>query len=305
VHYPRKQKTLKQFIKMRVRPTSGGEFVSSRHFPSEAQGNLLLNNTIGFQGVLQHTMKEDQSGFIGTEIEPLLESSDRNFRPVDLEFGPDGALYICDWHNVLVGHMQHNLRDPLRDTTHGRIWRISYPSRPLVKPPRIAGEPVEKLLDLLKTHEDRTRHHVRMELRERPTEEVVAALEKWVSELDKNHTDYEHHLLEALWVHQHHNAVNEELLKRVLHSPDHRARAAATRVLCYWRDAVNEPLGLLRVQVNDPHPRVRLEAVRACSFFTTPEAAEVALESLNHPQDEYLEYTLDSTMTTLERYLKY
>ncbi|MDX1952781.1 MAG: GDSL-type esterase/lipase family protein [Verrucomicrobiota bacterium] len=302
--YPRKHKGMKQWFKMRVRPTSGCEFVSSRHFPESAQGNFLLNNVIGFQGVLQHTTKEDGSGFAGTEIEPLIQSSDRNFRPVDMEFAPDGSFFICDWHNVLVGHMQHSIRDPLRDTTRGRIWRITYPERPLVKPAKIAGESIENLLNLLKVYEDRTRYRVRIELRERPTDQVMAALDKWIGKLDPKDPEYQHHLLEGLWVHQQHNRVNQTLLKQLLRSPDYRARAAATRVLCYWRDRVENPLALLKTQVNDEHPRVRLEAVRACSFFKTQEAADVALESLAHPQDDYLKYCLDETMGTLEKHLK-
>jgi HEAT repeat protein len=110
--------------------------------------------------------------------------------------------------------------------------------------------------------------------------------------------------LEALWINQYHNVVNEPLLKQMLRSPDFHARAAATRVLCYWRDRVQDPLGLLRVQANDEHPRVRLEAVRACSFFTTPEAAEIALQALNHPMDKYVKYALDETMNTLDRFTK-
>ena len=62
------------------------------------------------------------------------------------------------------------------------------------------------------------------------------------------------------------------------------------------------PLGLLRTLVNDAHPRVRLEAVRALSFFDSAKAAEIALESVNHPQDQYLKYCLDETMKTLERF---
>ncbi len=304
VDYPHKHKTMKQFIVKRVRPTCGCELVSSRHFPDEAQGNFLLNNCIGFQGVLQHKMTEEGSGFVGVEIEPLLQSSDPNFRPVDLEFGPDGALYVVDWFNPLVGHMQHSLRDPNRDHTHGRVWRITYKDRPLLTPPKIAGASIPELLDLLKAYEDRTRYRARLELRDRSSSEVVKELEKWVAALDQNDKDYEHRLLEALWVHQHHNAVNQTLLKQLLTAKDYRARAAATRVLCYWRDQVPEPLALLKERANDEHPRVRLEAVRACSFFTTAEAADVALESLNHPQDEYLEYTLNETIETLKKYLE-
>ena len=293
---------MKQFIVKRVRPTAGCEFVSSRHFPPSAQGYFLLNNVIGFQGILQHRVKEEGSGFVGTEIEPILFSSDRNFRPTDLQFGPDGALYVVDWFNPLVGHMQHNLRDPNRDTTHGRVWRITYPSRPLLKPAKIAGEPIEALLELLKSYEDRTRYRVRLELREHDREKVVAALKVWIEGLDLKDKDYEHHRLEALWVHQHHNAVNTGLLKQVLRSPDFQARAAATRVLAFWREQIEDALDLLLVQGGDDHPRVRLEAVRASSFFEGPRAAEVALEIVRHPMDDYLSYTLGETIQTLKPY---
>ncbi len=293
---------MKQFFPKRVRPTAGCELVSSRHFPPEAQGNYLLNNVIGFQGILQHTVADEGSGFVGKEIEPLLYSSDRNFRPTDIQFGPDGALYIVDWFNPLIGHLQHSIRDPNRDHTHGRIWRITYPSRPLLPVPRIAGEPIAALLDQLKTYEDRTRYRVRLELREHPTQQVVEEIGRWIAGLDASDPWYEHHLLEALWVKQHHNAVDDALLRRVLASPDFRARAAATRVLGYWRDDVPDAIGLLAVSVNDSHPRVRLEAVRAASFFETSRAAEIALRALDHERDDYINYTLGQTMAALEPY---
>ena len=43
----------------------------------------------------------------------------------------DGALYISDWHNVIIGHMQHNIRDPKRDHNHGRVYRMIYTKKPL------------------------------------------------------------------------------------------------------------------------------------------------------------------------------
>ena len=133
VVYPQKHGGMKQFFPMQWRPTCGCELVYSRHFPDDTQGDYLLNNDIGFQGILRYRVKEDGSGFAGTPVEPLLKSTDTNFRPVALQFGPDGALYVVDWFNPLVGHMQHSLRDPNRDHTHGRIWRITYPKRPLVE----------------------------------------------------------------------------------------------------------------------------------------------------------------------------
>jgi glucose/arabinose dehydrogenase len=307
VDYPSKHGKLKEFLVKQWRPTSGCELVSSRNFPDETQGDYLLNNVIGFQGVLRYRMKEAASGFHGDPVEPLLRSTDPNFRPVDLEFGPDGALYLVDWYNPLVGHMQHSLRDPNRDVEHGRIWRIHYTKRPLVEKPRIAGATVPELLDLLKAYEDRTRYRARRELREPKPEVVLAELDKWVAGLYKNDPEYWHQMLEALWLHQSLDAVDPSLLKMMLTCPEPKARAAATRVLCYWRDRVADPIELLRKQVNDEHPRVRLEAVRALSFFSgkdAAKAAEVALESVLLDQDDYLKYTLDETNKTLEKRAK-
>lgn len=285
----------------RTRPCAATEILSSRHFPDDMQGNLLVTNVIGFQGILQYKFSDKGSGFGCKEVEPIVQSDDPNFRPADLEMAPDGSLYFTDWHNPIIGHMQHNLRDPNRDRTHARVYRITAEDRDLVQPAKISGEPIEKLLDLLKDSDNRTRYRVRIELGERKRENVQSALSKWTAGLDKNDKEYEHHMLEALWAHQWQNVVNADLLKRMLRSPDARARAAATRVLCDWRDRMPDALALLKVQVNDENARVRLEAVRACSYFTTPEASEVAVESVNHKQDPFLEFVLNETMKTLEK----
>jgi glucose/arabinose dehydrogenase len=303
VDYPAKHGHLKEFLTKQWRPTAGCELVSSRHFPDEAQGNYLLNNCIGFQGVLQYRVREDGSGFAAEPLEPLLQAGDRNFRPVDIEFGPEGALYIVDWFNPLVGHMQHSIRDPKRDVTHGRIWRIKYSSRPLVAPAKIAGASNVELLDLLKVYEDRTRYRARIELHARDTDEVIAATRKWLAALDTAGPDYWHNRLEGLWMFQAHDVVDKQMLSELLRCPEPKARAAATRVLCYWRDRVDNPLALLKAQAGDEHPRVRLEAVRAASFFRgadVPGAQEVAMESLLLPSDDYLKFTLDETMKTLD-----
>ena len=129
------------------------------------------------------------------------------------------ALYVVDWFNPLIGHMQHSLRDPNRDHTHGRIWRITYPRRPLVDRPKIAGATVPELLELLKSYEDRTRYRARRELREHPAQEVLSALEKWVGSLETGHADYWRHVLEALWLHQSLDEVDVPLLEAAADLP--------------------------------------------------------------------------------------
>lgn len=318
--YPDKHSAMQPFFPKRVRPTSGCEFVSSRHFPESMQGNFLLNNCIGVQGTLNHTVKAVGSGYEGTEIEPLMLSSYANFRPVDMEFGPDGALYIVDWAEALIGHMQYSIRDPLRDKKFGRIWRITNTEKPLLKPVKIAGEPIETLIQLLKEPEQRVRERVKKELETRDSKEVLAAMSaaaKRESMLRMARgLEYYHYQLELLWVQQWHQAVDMELLNEVLKSPQHEARAAAVRVIGNSTrfQSRAEALKLLQIAANDEHPLVRLEAVRACSFFGEDaelagvstngegrkEAINIALEALKKPMDYYLTYTLGETMRALK-----
>jgi hypothetical protein len=234
----------------------------------------------------------------------LLQSSDPNFRPVDIQFGPDGALYICDWYNPIIGYIDHSLRDPNRDKTRGRIWRITCKDRPLVRKPHITGASIPELLNLLKTPEEYTREQARRELRLRDTTEVTTALKTWIEGLDANGKDFQHNLLEALWMFQNHTVVNESLLKRLLRSPEPRARAAATRVLWFWRDRLDNSLALLRGQAKDEHPRVRLEVIRALSFYDNREARDLAVEAGSDEEDYYLKYALEATLATIDERLK-
>src|SRR6185369_11775966 len=179
VEYPQKHGRPPTVYTQRTRPCPAMEVLSSRHFPEEMNGNLLVPNVFGFQGILNYKVSDNGSSLAAVEQEPILFSSDPNFRPSDLEIAPDGSLYCIDWQKPVIGHMQHNLRDPSRDKSHGRVYRVTYPGRPLTKPANLAGEPVDKLLDLLKDPDDRVRYRTRIELSARNTQEVIAAVDRW------------------------------------------------------------------------------------------------------------------------------
>ena len=283
----------------RVRPTSGLEFVSSRHFPPDVQGDFLINNTIGFLGTKQHSLVDDGTGYSSQHRQDLLKSEDKNFRPVDMEFAPDGSLYVVDWHNVLIGHMQHNARDPLRDHVHGRVYRITYPSRPLVQPAKIHGATIPELFDNLKLPEYRTRYRTRRELRGRPAADVLSHLSTWVSSLNQNDRNYEHHLLEALWVSWGMNSVNEKLLRQLLQAKDFRARAAAVRVLRYTGHQVPEQANLLMQAAGDAHGRVRLEAIVAASWLDQTKGLPILAAASKHPRDEWMEPAYETSLAHL------
>ena len=245
-----------ELLKKEVRPVTASEVVSSQHFPESMQNDFLICNVIGFLGIKHyHLERNAEKGTVwgepaGDELNVdlinadgsitkdksrgLLMSGDKNFRPSDAIFAPDGSMYFSDWHNAIIGHMQHNVRDPNRDHSHGRIYRVTAVGRPLQKPIAIDGQPIAALLENLKSPVDSIRHRTRVELSERDTKEVIAATKQWISKLDPNSVADAHHFLEGLWVHQQHNVRDFELLGLVLNSPEPHARMAANTVKHLW-----------------------------------------------------------------------
>jgi mono/diheme cytochrome c family protein len=283
-----------------VRPTSGLEFLWSRHFPDEVQGDMLINNTIGFLGTKQHQVWDDGTGYKTKHRQDLIVSSDRNFRPVDMEVAPDGSLYVIDWHNILIGHMQHNARDPLRDHVHGRIYRVTYPSRPLVTPAKIDGASVETLLDNLKLPEYRARYRTRRELRGRSAAEVLPKITKWAASLDKTDPRYEHHLLEALWVSWGLDKVDQKLLRQLLKAKDYHVRSAAVQVVRYTGHQVPDQAALLMQAAKDENTRVRLMAIVAASWIGKEKGLPILAEAAKKPLDDWMVYAHETAVAHLK-----
>jgi putative heme-binding domain-containing protein len=298
-----------------MRPAVGSEFLLSRHFPDDVQGQFTYCCVINMNGIPRFAIYDDGAGFGGHRLmrrggdgeqnrrrsaDNLLESSDKNFRPVDLQIGPDGALWFGDWCNALIGHMQYSQRDPNRDHQHGRIYRLVHKERPLLEPVTQHGKSERELLEQLRAYEPRTRYRARRELYDRQADKVVRAVKRWVSELDASDPEYDRLRCEALWVLESHHAVDEPLLRSVLEAKSPEARAAATHLVADEREYLPGAFDMLKRQVADEHPRVRLEAMRGLSFFPTMDAVNAALAALGSPMDKWLDYTLEHTIGALE-----
>jgi putative heme-binding domain-containing protein len=230
------------------RPVAANAILSSEHFPEELQNDFLICNTIGFLGVKQYSLdregngKDREFGHVwGTPGVELINSEDRNFRPTDAVIGEDGALYVADWHNAIIGHMQHNIRDPNRDHHHGRIFRLTVKDRPLQEPVKIDGQPIAALLENLKHPVNGVRHRTRIELSAHDSDTVIAATRQWMKDFDPNDEVEAHHLLEALWLHQQHGVQNEDLLNKLLRSDVKHAVVAANTVKHFWQNV--DPTG--------------------------------------------------------------
>lgn len=282
----------KQWFQKQWRPVAATASLSSSHFPDRHQNNFLICNCIGFLGVLQHEVNYNGADITATAVNPLLDSSDPNFRPTDLEVGSDGALYVSDWANALIGHMQHNMRDPNRDDEHGRIYRITAKGRDLVKPVKLKGKPIAEVCDAFYAKENGTRYRARLELSGRDANDITTEVTAWAAKRDVNKPEDAQALLECLWVFEEQRIPNSELLATVFKAGEQKVRAAAIRTLGHWGDQVDGWDKTLLAAAQDQSALVRAEAVKAAVSFEGLAAAEAIFEVATRPMDPELETVL-------------
>ncbi|MEO2048336.1 MAG: PVC-type heme-binding CxxCH protein [Pirellulales bacterium] len=95
------------------------------HFPALLRNTILSGNVM--TSCINHNRRVPSGSTYRAHEQPnFLTSTDPWFRPVDLQLGPDGAIYIADFYNRIIGHYEVPLTHPGRDRTSGRIWRITY-----------------------------------------------------------------------------------------------------------------------------------------------------------------------------------
>jgi putative heme-binding domain-containing protein len=287
----------RQWFKKEWRPVAATGILSSSHFPAANQENFLICNCIGFLGVLQYEVAYNGAEITANRTTDLIRSTDDNFRPTDIEIGGDGAIYIADWHNALIGHMQHNMRDPNRDHKHGRIYRVTASGRDVLKPVKMKGKPIAEVLTNLFATENSVRYRARLELSGRDSSDVEAAVTKFTFGLNPTKDDPNRNealaLLECLWVHEEHRIPSMALVKRTFEAKDARVRAAAIRSLGHWAGKVDDWETILGVAARDESGLVRSEAAKAAVEFQGIAAAEVIFEVATRDIDPELNSVLN------------
>ena len=301
----------------------GLAILSGSHLPDDAQG-VLVTHDFRANRVCRYRLTETGSGFTSEKLPDLIRSPRVDFRPIDVQMGPDGAIYVADWYNPIIQHGEVDFRDERRDREHGRIWRVTAKGRALV--PR--GDPTalsnRALFARLAGDDGYARDAARRVLVERGRGAVGPDLDAWAEEVRQPRSgggdpagdgDGDRRCLEALRLRQGLDdgsvaAVDAPLLARVLHAADPRARAAACRVVVDWADRLGpgvgppgspRPVDLLAAAVDDDSMAVRLEGVRALAAIALREppgseearrAAALVLHPVDRERDDALDYAV-------------
>ena len=273
---------------------AGHNFYTARAFPkkywnnvafvSEPTGHILHQNFMAKKG----TDYEDNLGF------NLLAGADEWVAPVFAEVGPDGAVWVADWYSYII---QHNptpkgsdngagnaYETPLRDFTHGRLYRIAYKKAPAYTPVSLSKNRPEELVATLKNTNMLWRRHAQRLLVERGQKDVVPQLIALVNDKSVDEVGLNTPAIHALWTLQGLNTIEDpQVLAAVtaaLKHPSNAVRKTAVQVLP--RNAATAKTLLSVDALHDKEPLVVLNSLLAFSEIPlTPEVETAVLALLD------------------------
>lgn len=272
---------------------AGHNFYTARAFPkpywnqvafvSEPTGHIVHQNVMKKSG----TDYEDAEGRgVGFN---LMAGADEWFAPVFAEVGPDGAVWVVDWYSFII---QHNptprgatngsgnaYETPLRDFTHGRIYRVGYKNAPAYTPMTLSKDRPAELVAALKNTNMFWRTTAQRLLIERGNKDVVPQLIALVNDQSVDEIGINPAAIHALWtlkgLDPEMTSVGKEVVSAALRHPCSGVRKTIVQVMPRTQETANT---LLQADMlNDKEPLVVLNTLLALSEMPQSQASQKAI----------------------------
>jgi putative heme-binding domain-containing protein len=270
---------------------AGIAYYAADQFPSEYRGDLFIGDVVT-NNIVQFTPHWHGSSPT-TTMSYFLKSSDRWFRPVAITLGPDGALYVADFYNRIIGHYEVPLDHPGRDRERGRIWRIVYRGEDgKGKPGPIPDFTKETVKDLVKDLSNPI-----LAVRMKATNQLAERADKEIDELvlaGMNPKSAAFQRSHGLWVLERRGKLDEKVLSAACADEDRGVRVHAQRVLSERKNLSDQERELVLAGLKDKDAFVQRCAADALGRHPKPENinALMALRAAAPKDDTHLIHTV-------------
>lgn len=266
---------------------AGIAYYSDTRFPKDFQNNFFVGDPL-LSRVHRYSFVNNGSTPVGKSEEDFIISDDPWFRPVNITLGPDGAIYVADFYNAIIGHYEVPLGHPKRDKTRGRIWRITYKGSQN-NPIDLTSNSLQGLIG----HLDANNLSVRMLATNEITDRIgVGAIESLRKVLNNNGTSDKKYL-HSLWALQRLGGLTDEILENAIVHSSAMVRVHTLRVFAEEENLSNQFSPLVLKALKDENPHVKRAAVETITRFSEIQTIKEALAVIfdTGTEDTHIIYT--------------
>ncbi|HAM70199.1 MAG TPA: hypothetical protein DCM86_00965 [Verrucomicrobiales bacterium] len=257
--------------------------VPEEGWPEDLRGNIFIGNVMTSR-INRDRIEWRGSSPVGHEMPDFLSTDDPWFRPVDIQLGPDGALYVADFYNRIIGHYEVPLTHPGRDRERGRIWRIRYTGPGAVRGdlPDLTRMATPALMEQLASGNPVRRSLALNELVERPGMEAATLARQALTRSAAPAALK----VGALWVLERTARVDGDLVRAAAGDSSPLVRQHAMRVIGSLSQPSPAGLSTLVRALQDPDPHVRRSAAEALAQHPSPTHLAPLLAALAKVPDQ-------------------
>jgi putative heme-binding domain-containing protein len=256
-------------------------------FPEAFRQNFFIGDAFKSR-VHRYSWEFKGSTPVGKSEEDLVKSADPWFRPVNVKMGPDGAIYVADFYNAIIGHYEAPLGHPKRDKQRGRIWRITYKGDHNEKKD-LTKTSLDELIEALKLDNMALRMNAADQIADRIGFSAIPTLKSLIANKSTTTQQYVH----ALWLLFRLNDLNDDLLKGSLTNTNALIRLHSYRILAEGKRDVETYYPLITNALKDTDPHVQRAAVELLTEYKDIPTVEAVLSVLHAAPiyDTHLIYT--------------